>query len=231
MTESKKTAPYNRCDYRCGSCIHTRYCKLYQLDQLPTAFPNGTDESPPDMAEVLGDMRESLRNTSLMLQHKARQAGNNPKRKTGLPVTPETPDPDNFPVYSQAHDFTLKLHQFVRHFLDNVPADENIQELWPELDDISWHHTIISVKIARALTSQWEGDEFGREDANNSAEVALKSLRICRMAMGNLVERQPDLFDDLIELILGSIKIEKSLLQQFPEVLTEEEPTAKSEKE
>ena len=201
------------------------------MDQLPHAFPTGADEPQPNMDEVLTDMRESLRNTITMLQHKARQAGNHPKREEELSMPPRTPEPDSFPVYSKAHNFTLKLHQFVRHFLDNVPDDENIQELWPELDDISWHHAIISVKIARALTSQWEGDEFGREDAFNSAGVALKSLRICRMAMGNLVERQPDLFDDLIDLILSSIKIEKNLLLQFSEILAEDESPGNSQNE
>ena len=219
MDSNSDVPPYDRCDYRCDTCIHTPTCKLYQKETRESE--DGWSGMPPEMSieNVLSSVKKSLLDTLQALHSKAENLGINldeseTDSKYELPPAPET-----FPVYQLAYDFTLRCHQFLTDYWNSEPPDEEIENLRPELDDISWQHTLVSVKLARALTSQWDGDSFGTLDAKYSAEVALRALRLCRLAMGNIVERFPAYFDTLIDLILMTNKIKKGIQKQFTKEL------------
>jgi len=210
--------PYDRCDYRCDTCIHTKICKLYQKENRESEIDWTGFRREASLENVLSSVKKSLLDTLQAIQSKAESIGTmleaNPANKFEVPPPPET-----FPIYQLAYEFTLKCHQFLTDYWDSEPPDAEVNNLQPELDDISWQHTLVSVKLARALTSQWDGDNYGRQDAKYSAEVALRALRLCRLAMGNIVERFPGYFDDLIDLILMTNKIYAGIQEQFSKEL------------
>jgi len=207
-------APYHRCDYRCDSCIHTRTCKLYLQEFQQTDPPSAEEPEPVIRQRMLLDVKQSLVETLRSLQMKAQKLGLNL-----MELTRETaefcPAPDSFDVYNLACQFTEKAHHFLAEYWQAEPSLEEIEHLKIELDDLNWYHSLVSVKVVRALISQWDGDAIGFQDTKNSAEVALRSLRFCRLALGNIIEREPAYFDWLIDLILLANKIEAEIFKQF----------------
>jgi hypothetical protein len=215
VDSKSEVPPYDRCDYRCDTCIHPKTCKLYQKEhqESETAWAGMRREA--SIENVLSNVKKSLLDTLLAIQSKAESIGtsmdeSDPDLKFELP-----PSPNTFPIYQLAYEFTMKCHKFLTDYWNSEPPDEEVDNLQPELDDISWQHTLVSVKLARALTSQWDGDNFGQQDAKYSVEVALRALRLCRMAMGNMLERFPGYFDELIDLILMTDKIKSGIQDQF----------------
>lgn len=221
LDSKSEVPPYDRCDYRCDTCIHTKTCKLYQKEARETE--DDWTGMPPETSieNVLASVKKSLLDTLQAIHSKAENLGIDLDEADADSQYQMPPAPETFPIYQEAYDFTLKCHQFLTDYWNSEPPDEEIDDLQPELDDISWQHTLVSVKLARALTSQWDGDTFGKLDARYSAEVALRALRLCRLAMGNIVERYPGYFDTLIDLILMTNKIKQGIQDQFSHELVE----------
>ncbi len=74
MKSISKIAPYNRCDYRCESCVHIRDCRLFNKgigEQLNSA------QSPDDIDPVLTNIHKTIFETIRMLQEKANELGIN----------------------------------------------------------------------------------------------------------------------------------------------------------
>lgn len=215
MNIENKFAPYDRCDYRCDTCIHTQTCSLFQQETADEQyqFPF-LDQAELDIEEVITNVKISLIKTLQALQENAEKFGIDIKELNDVEFE-APPSPENFPLYQLAYQFTVRCHQFLTDYWDAAPPEEEIENLKPELDDLSWQHTLVSVKLARALISQWDGDDFGAVDAKNSAQVALRALNLCRLSMGNILTRYSVYFDALIDLIILANKIEKSIIEQF----------------
>ncbi|HDI52086.1 MAG TPA: hypothetical protein ENF45_05595 [Bacteroidetes bacterium] len=109
------------------------------------------------------------------------------------------------------------LYQFDAHnFLKRYWEDEFLQERFGEqLEELSWYHTLVSVKLGRALSGLADGDEFGLEDATNSAQVALHAVVTCQEALTQILDKSPDEFDEIIPLLISAKKIEDGIQQTF----------------
>lgn len=215
MDSPNKVAPYDRCDYRCDSCIHFRKCRLFQQE----AEQFTQDDEVDKIHNVLMSVKRSLVETLNSLQQSSTQLGlefDILSRKSFNDILA----PDTYPLYRLSYKFTQKVHKFLKKYWSKEPPKAEVKSLRTELDDLSWHHTLVSVKIARALTSQQDGDDYGFLDAKNSAEVAMTSLRICRFALGNIIERYGHYFDSVIDLLLLLNKLEGEIKKQFDRELS-----------
>jgi hypothetical protein len=81
------------------------------------------------------------------------------------------------------------------------------------LENIAWHHTIVSAKVYRALG--WRTQGRIAQDARNSAAVAMKSLTICIMAFDHLASSSPDLFDPCRLLSAAGSRLKRSIKDRF----------------
>jgi hypothetical protein len=81
------------------------------------------------------------------------------------------------------------------------------------LDDIAWHHAIVSAKVYRALGWRTEGEIA--DDARNSAAVAMKSLTICIMAFDQLSACSPKLFEQSKFLSAAGARLKGSIKNRF----------------
>lgn len=211
MKSLPKIAPYNRCDYRCESCVHIRECKLHK-NEIGNQLKY--DRKLEDIDSILTNIHKTIFETISMLQQKARELGLNLEK-----IEDENPEEkiklESVPLYRQGHDFTIASFHFLDKLSKTRLPQRKLQWLKPEIEDLSWYHTIVSTKIARAITSYIEGDEFGLEDAKNSIGVARSAVDICLIAIENLLEYLPDFKDDLNYLLQMLQKLNTEIDQYF----------------
>jgi hypothetical protein len=137
----------------------------------------GLDEN--DMSVILEEVKESLQEAEEMLSKMADEMEIN---LIGIQDVEDISDEElrKAPLYKDSHEFTMLTHNFLKNIEPHM--DTNTRQYF---DDIMWHHTVVSVKTFRALSS--EHDLI--EDALNSAAVAIKSLTICIMAFEYIASR------------------------------------------
>ncbi len=178
--------PFNACDYRCEHCLVTGDCAVYQ--QLRKRSLEHTLDSlgEDDVSAVLHDIQESFRETEAAIKQKARDIGIDIDElsRTSSPeaMSRHRRKVDDDPLYRRALDFTRQAQKF----LQTAGSVAGVKEQ-SYLDDIAWHHTVVAVKVYRALG--WGGGTGGAVDSANSAAVAVKSLTICIMAFDYLASR------------------------------------------
>jgi hypothetical protein len=177
-------SPYNACDYLCERCKETDNCSVYQslkekelLNQLA-----GKDKDDPE--NFLQDVQESLNEAKEMLEKMAAELNVDPDEIADIEDV-NIKHVEDDPLYKLAHDFTMKTH----HFLKEVKILIN-QDAKTCFEDIAWYHTLVSVKIYRAIGSAYDGLI---EDAINSTGVALKSLNLCIKAFNDIAIIHPDI--------------------------------------
>jgi len=170
-----KPLPFNACDYRCERCLETDSCRLYQMLQERRTLNRimGIDEE--DISSIGEELVEILKETQDMLKKLAEEIGVDPESLSEEDDLEEQLAKDD-PLYIQAHEFTLKTHDFLKKI--DVLINSDAREYF---EDIMWHHTIVSAKMYRALISATHKETI--DDAINSAAVAVKSLNICIIAL------------------------------------------------
>ncbi len=182
-----KQFPFNACDYRCERCLEAELCHVFRTIKEYSLLEGAESRDDFFSAAVLEDIRESFRETEEMIKQKARDLGIDidviagGRSKAEIIKSRQTIIDD--PLYREACAFTAETGRF----LQTAAAGSN-EEDRVYLDDLVWHHSIITPKVYRALG--WRTDGEIAMDARNSAAVALKSLTICIMAFDHLSRRE-----------------------------------------
>ncbi len=199
-----KSSPYNACDYRCERCLETDNCKVYQMLQEKSEHHQNMGRDENEMGAALEDVKETFQEAIEILRERAEGLGLNLDEFSD--IADDTPYLENDPLYESAHDFTMQAHAFI--ITADALVNENDRE-W--FEDVVWHHTVVSAKTYRALSS--ENDL--REDAVNSAAVAVKSLTICTMAFDHLSTGYPDMAVKCKRLSDMAIVLKEKLKTRF----------------
>jgi hypothetical protein len=198
--------PFNACDYRCERCLATAECAVFQKVQELERGINDGDEN--DFATVLDDLRESFRETEEMIKQRARELGIDIDEIAGGASTEEIRERRrnimDDPLYKRAHEFTMRTHRFLQAAGPVVAG-----EVKEYVDDIAWHHTVVTAKVYRALG--WRTDEEQAFDAKKSAAVAVKSLTICIMAFDYLASRYPGISGECGRLSAAARQIKEEI--------------------
>lgn len=204
--------PFNSCDYRCEHCLVTAECAVFRkLQEHSLQYGNDGGEGN-DLASILRDMRESFRETEAQIKQKARELGIDIDEIAGGTTAEEIREQhqgtEEDPLYQRSHAFTMQTHGFLQA-ADGVVAGEAREYL----DDISWHHSVVSAKIYRALG--WRTHEEDAVDAKKSAAVAIKSLTICIMAFDYLASRYPVLSQECGRLSTAARQIKEEIRERI----------------
>jgi hypothetical protein len=205
MLSVMRSTPYNFCDYRCERCLETAVCGVFKRLQKDSLLD--TD----DPAALLNALQTSFRETETMIKQKAREFGIDIDQLAGgasaEDIREQRRGTTRDALYEETHQFALET----RGFLDAaelVIADGDREFL----DDIAWHHTIVSAKVYRALGWKTEGEIA--DDARSSAAVAMKSLTICIMAFDQLAS-SPKLFETGKRLSAAGAHLKGSIKNRF----------------
>ncbi len=204
--------PFNACDYRCEHCLATDECAVFQKlqERLLQHALDGGDEH--ELAAVLHDVRESFRETETRIREKAREIGIDidaiSDRTSREEILNQERNLLNDPLYRQSHDFTLETSRFLQAAKKVV--DAAAQEY---IDDIAWHHTVVTAKICRTLG--WRADGENAADAADSAAVAVKSLTILIMAFDYLAAHYPNIAWECRKLYEDARKIKEGIRERF----------------
>ena len=207
-----KRLPFNVCDYRCDRCLETADCAVFQKLQ-ESSLQNWIDSSDgSDSAAVLRDIRESFRETEVLIKQKARDFGIDLDGIAGGTCAEEIRGQrwgaEDDPLYKRSYDFTMLTHEFLRAAEPLV--DGEAKEYF---DDIAWHHTVVVAKVYR--TVGWKTHEEGATDAKKSAAVAVKSLTICIMAFEYLSSRYPALSQECGRLSAAARRIKEEIRERI----------------
>ncbi len=204
--------PFNSCDYRCEHCLATAECAVFHKLQEHSLQYGNTGGEWTDVASILRDMRESFRETETQIKQKARELGIDIDEISGVTSAAELWEQqrrtEEDPLYKRSYGFTVQANGFL-HAADGVVAGEAREYL----DDISWHHMVVSAKVYRALG--WRTHEKGASDAKTSAAVAIKSLTICIMAFDYLASQYPALSQECGRLSTTARQIKEEIRERI----------------
>ncbi len=204
-----KRLPFNACDYRCERCLETEHCAVFQQVRDRAA-----EISDGDASAVLDDLRESFRETEIMIKEKARELGIDLDEIAGGSTPEEIRDErersKKDPLFLHCDRFREDAGLFLKAVdASVVEADRQY------VDDIAWHHTVIPAKIFRALGWRTDDEDTIAMDARNSAAVAIKSLSICILAFDHLASRHPSAAADCSRLSIGAARIKQEIRNRF----------------
>ncbi len=205
-----KNAPFNSCDYRCERCLETNRCRVFQTMQKRSLLD--TVQNGGDLDAVLQDLRESFRETEELIKEKARELGIDIDEIAGG-ASPEEIRENHAAIaddelYRKCRSFMTDTSRFLKQLVTDVKHSGG-----EYVDDISWHHTVVTAKIYRALG--WKTCGEIAEDAKNSAAVAMKSLTICIMAFDELGSRHPAVAEASARLSAGSRQLKDEIRKRF----------------
>jgi hypothetical protein len=225
---------YNYCDRWCERCRFRNKCSLYDKEQKRLAEHESKGEDPYDWDVVLEDMKEDFAETLKLLHKAAEQHGINLDDIPEEDV--EMPDPSNHPLAIASSAYSKEASGFLKSLRDTIqkeggdlskrvaymPSAEGDKEILMQIlssyDTIMWYHTLIPVKIRRALQGKMEEqDEFSREDALVSAKIAylgiLRSLQSLRL----IYEWDEELQDPTLTLLAKVEQLRKGIDSEFPD--------------
>jgi hypothetical protein len=179
--------PFNACDYRCERCLETAQCHVFRTIQQHSLLKGVDNRSDFFSEAVLDDIRESFRETEEMIKQKARELGIDIAGIAGggseAEIRDSRPAILDDPLYEECRTFAGDASLFLKTAYPGIREEDG-----EYLDDLAWHHSVVTPKIYRALGWRTDGDIA--LDAKNSAAVALKSLTICIMAFDYLSRHQ-----------------------------------------
>lgn len=199
-----ETLPFNACDYRCERCLATERCAVFKdlSDREALNFALGRESEGIDAA--LRDVGEIFSETRDMLAEKAAEFGIDLDELVDAGPRDIFEEAKKDPLYLSAFDFTMQARDFLK-----TAEPVILLEGMDFLEDITWHHTVISAKVFRAIGSEDEPEM--RFDAVNSAAVAINSLTICIMAFDALAPLYPMLERECKRLSLKSSELKQHI--------------------
>lgn len=205
--EFERESPYNFCDRWCERCTHEKQirCSLYQdeFERKITCIAHGREPDDPEMtAEVMEKQYEAL--DKLMEEHEEEIEIN----------FDEIDDPEfekikehikfieNNPLPVSAEQYRKKAHEFLKDTF--YKEEKKYSALNYDFQTVAWYHTLLSVKLQRALAGfhepASEGD-LSLYDAVAQFEICKKAIRESIVALRKIELKFPSFHMQILELL------------------------------
>jgi len=186
--------PFNYCDLWCERCQFKHICRVFQREQESKRKWIKQGKDPNSWEYAFEAVRENLEETARLLEKDAKKWGINLDKIENSDYQ-LLPEPEEFPLYNLAFEFSQKLQKLVDN-LRLVPdgADENL--ILEGIKVISHYQSLIPAKVYRALTSKAEEEEEKKMgiyvlDAETSAFIIIRSLLAIAEVLKNLAHHRP----------------------------------------
>jgi len=219
--EWEEESPYNFCDRWCERCPHEKQvrCKLYldEFERKTTCIAYGKDEDDPQITEAV--MKEQYKEVDEKLSEQMDKFGidlDNPyidekelNKENAVDFEDLPPEiqkhirfVENNPLDAAAKKYLDKAHTFLEStFYKNEPVSSKLKY---DFETISWYHTLLPVKLNRALAGFHEPvgeDEFALYDAVAQFQICVKAVKESIKALRKLKEHFPARRAQMEELI------------------------------
>jgi hypothetical protein len=181
--EFEKESPYNFCDRWCERCHHEKQtrCRLYldEFEQKATCIAHGRDEDDPEItAQVMEKQFEGM--------EEAVEKFSKENEIDFEDLPPEIQDHIRFvednPLDSTTKNYLNKAHAFLE---STFYRDKSIDpELIRDFETVSWYHTLLHVKLRRALAGFHEPAVEG----DYAMHDAVAQFEICKKCAGKSIE-------------------------------------------
>ncbi|MBN1756029.1 hypothetical protein JW877_07430 [bacterium] len=198
---------YDYCDRWCENCRFSDRCLLYKHYQQIVQEHLSRGDDPGDPESIKKDLSYNFQETINLIKQNARDQGIN------LDDIPETkfdkPGLYRHPLFQMAYRYYNRARKFLSNYrsqLENyglklteyeglvpLPEDEyrDYDELVKAFRTVSWYHTLISVKLYRALCNDFgdfpdDNSTSRHDDALGSAKVAFISAEKSFQALNKI---------------------------------------------
>lgn len=219
--EFEKESPYNFCDRWCERCTHERQvrCTLYkdELERKITCIAYGRDEDDPEITEAVMDVQ--YREVDEKLSEYMDKFGidlDNPDIDEGdidnehmidfkdLPedIQKHIKFVENNPLSATVEQYRKRAHDFLKATF--YEDEKKYGGLNYDFQTVSWYHTLLSVKLQRALAGFHEPvseDEFALYDAVVQFQICKKAIMQSIEALRKISTSYPVFAQQIQEMI------------------------------
>lgn len=222
IKEQEKETPYNYCDRWCERCVYEKQvrCRLYgdEMEQKLNCIANGRDENDVEITgevirrqweEAFEGFEEKMQEFGIEVdeinEHEEDAFKKNYRNKEKDPLRATA---DN---YGENTDIFLRKHFFKNR---KIPG-----EVKNELEILSWYHTVLPVKLERALTGlNKEKDQygFGLVDAVGQLLICKKAIKKSLEALKKIRQYFPEEEQHIMKMkvLLNNISSRIDLLEK-----------------
>lgn len=245
MTEPKKDdfidGIYNYCDRWCERCALASRCRVHAMEEEAMG---STESRDPNSAAFWQSLQGIFTTTIKMIREAAREHGidldaveSESERQRTDELRQRT---HSHPLVKAGHGYARRvdgwfqsergrfqqkedqLNQQVRlGMAEEIDPEDEIVRITDAVEVIRWYQHQIPVKLARALSGQWEGDaslqEYTSRDSDGSAKVALLAIDRSLTAWAMLRSALPDQPDTVLDLLVDLDRLRRSTEQIFPQ--------------
>ena len=228
---------FNYCDKWCERCALSSRCMVFRAEAEKGRL-NKTPEMNDEFWQEISDMfKETLVKLKQLMEERGiemeeptwEELDENEKLEQYVESHPLTLISETY--FKQAHNWlnsnrmiiTEKTDEYKRLFQSD-PTNMNYIDKALKINDyveiIAWYHSLITVKINRALFSKIfdddsEDDEI-QNDANGSAKVALKGVERSIVAWKELSDLLKEEDSEIYRQLAILMKIKEGIHQSFP---------------
>ncbi len=228
---------YNYCDRWCERCHYTGQCRLFSVEL------NRKERLSGENSNIAKDLQKSFAETIKMIEEYS--------EKFGIDISPIKEIDEvgkKGPLTSRVSFLTAKYFQESSAYLrklkaeikssgtenavlaEIIPQNQGMNELLEILECyeiIQWYHTMLPVKLNRAVSSsetipdsEDEEVEFSKRDRDGSAYVAYRSSIKSMAALGRIHSWTNTLKEETLNLIIDTGRIKNLIEKEFPGALT-----------
>lgn len=223
----EKESPYNFCDRWCERCVHEKQirCALYkdELERKITCIAHGRDEDDSEITEAI--MEEQYKEVDEKLSECRDKFGINPD--VGALDDEDTVDFESLPQDVQKHlrfvqnnplelaakSYCHKARAFLQNtFYDNDKVDPILKY---DFEVVSWYHTLLQVKLHRALCGFHEPaceGELALYDAVAQFQVCKKVITLSIDALRKISPAYPAFSVQIKEMLALSHNIHSRIV-------------------
>jgi len=218
----EKETPYNFCDRWCERCAHEKQksCKLYQdeFEQKLTCIAYGKEPNDPEITmEVMKKQHEGLEKIFEDHEEELDIDFNEIDDPEFKKIKEHMDFVESNPLQVTAERYLDKAHEFLEAvFYKNTGLEH---ELTYDLETISWYHTLLPVKLNRALAGfhepACEGD-ISLCDAVAQFEICKKAIDESSKAFKKIKQHFPSRHAQISEFIaiLSNMRSRIELLEK-----------------
>jgi hypothetical protein len=224
---------YNYCDRWCERCTFSKRCLLYATEKADEDDDPATRDINNEvfwhkLASIFAQTHEMISawaeengvDLSPSVLVEAKEHKDQKRAKTR-----------NHPLAKAAEQYAFTVNQWfedefkqVEVFSDTSAGSNENTESDDDVDDylevIRWYQFLIAVKLMRAISSQFEEDEYGEEewhDSDGSAKVALIGIDRSISAWKLIGELRNDNADSIRKFLLDLEKLRLHAEIEFPQ--------------
>ena len=191
----EKSTPYNYCDRWCERCPQEKRdnCTLYKEDFDANIQHIIKGEDPNDLKVVFEDVRKNFEKTASLISEWVKEKNIDLSEDDGSFEFQKKKEMEllNHPLHKLSIEYYKKAHVFLKqNFYGKTSV---ILETSHDFERLSWHHTLLRVKIYRALCDIYarnDKDDYSLHHAVAQIDISSKCITESQNALSNLQKLQ-----------------------------------------